>query len=422
MTDVPGERADVMNWTSTRGISIAMAVVTIASCGGDGNDEAWRDYYMPEWASGTEILPTQILTTPPPTVEIDPELAPGPEGPVAVEPIEDVPDLRENAPLTVQRGESLKLYAKWSGHSVDELMTMMDLSTRRITAGKQLTVSFSPSTWKRFQRQRQSFRQEKETAFFARNHVEDLVPYLVQKGDSVWKIANRNGSLPLWVLEKFNSRVDLAKLRPGMELLIPKLVPLGDNNKSPSQALWKEGTRPSTDSIAKRKRRPTKRMRRTARVATPVPQVNEQFEEGVIDEELSGMSVRVRDGETLRLYARWAGCLVREIRVANPGVKGHLRTGQSIFIPMAESRTTSFLRKRNDHVNLMEKETHGLTDVASEKARPATVQYAVKRGDTAWKIAHSHKLSLEELRAANRSINLARLRVGDTLKLPKLRE
>ena len=36
-----------------------------------------------------------------------PQLDSGPEGPVTLEPVDDVPDLRENAPLIVQRGESL---------------------------------------------------------------------------------------------------------------------------------------------------------------------------------------------------------------------------------------------------------------------------------------------------------------------------
>ena len=408
-----------MNTTTYRWQAIAVLVPAIVACSGDGEaEEAWRDYYMPEWATGTEVLPTHILSTPPATVELDPDLAPGPEGPVDVEPVEDVPDLREDAPLIVQRGESLKHYAKWSGHSVDELMTMMDLSSRRITAGKHLKVSFSPSTWKRFQRQRQAFRQDKETGFFAKNHVEDLVPYKVKKGDSVWKIANKNGGVPLWVLEKFNSRVDLAKLRPGMELLIPKLVPLGSDGKSPSEALWKAENpkkKGTTSRLAsKRLAKPSPRQLQAAPTALESELALES--EG-IDESLSGMSVRVRDGETLQLYARWAGCLVREIRLANPGMRGRLRRGQTVFIPMAENKTTGFLRKRNKHIQSMEA-ADVVEEVPPTRPTPQYKTYAVERGDTAWKIASRHKLSLDQLRQANRSKNLSRLRAGDKLRIP----
>jgi hypothetical protein len=303
-----------------------------ASCNTETDDaDAWRDYYQPEWATGAESLPAQVLPGPPATVEIDPELTPGPEGPVTLEPVDDVPDLRENAPLIVQRGESLKLYAKWSGHGVDELMTMMELSSQRIHAGQQLAVSFSPSTWKRFQRSRQAFRQDKETAFFARNHVEDLVPYKVAKGDSVWKIAKRNGKIPLWVLEKFNSRIDLAKLRPGMELLIPKLVPLGESDSVAGKALWKK--KKNSKTAARRTRPSSSNKGVAARIKRQAPKTLEPaLEPEVIDEGLSGMAVRVRQGESLRLYARWAGCLVREIRMANPGIGGRLQVGQSLFI------------------------------------------------------------------------------------------
>ena len=405
---------------------LVVACLSLFGCNGDNADqEAWRDYYQPEWATGAEALPTQVLATPPEAVEIDPELAPGPEGPVALEPVDDVPDMRENAPLIVQRGESLKLYAKWSGHSVDELMTMMELSSQRIHAGKQLAVSFSPSTWKRFQRSRQAFRQDKETAFFARNHVEDLVPYKVAKGDSVWKIAKRNGKIPLWVLEKFNSRIDLSKLRPGMELLIPKLVPLGEGKKAASQALWKKD-KPRSTAAKKTTRQPIRPLNKRP-AAQPV-----ELEEGLdtegIDESLSGMAVRVRAGETLRLYARWAGCLVREIRTANPGMGGRLQVGQSLFIPMAETRTTTFLRKRNDYTQRLQQAAESAESgaiqaeaapIAVTKPKPKTKRYSVKRGDTAWKVANLHGLSLAELSNANPRKNLGRLRVGDVIRVPQ---
>ena len=46
-----------------------------ASCNTEADDaDAWRDYYQPEWATGAESLPAQVLPGPPATVEIDPEL------------------------------------------------------------------------------------------------------------------------------------------------------------------------------------------------------------------------------------------------------------------------------------------------------------------------------------------------------------
>ena len=99
------------------------------------------------------------------------------------------------------------------------------------------------------------------------------------------------------------------------------------------------------------------------------------------------MAVRVRQGESLRLYARWAGCLVREIRMANPGIGGRLQAGQSLFIPMAENRTTAFLRKRNDYTQQLQQAadaTEGTIVEAIGKANEAESQtYSVKRGDTA---------------------------------------
>jgi len=46
------------------------------------------------------------------------------------------------------------------------------------------------------------------------------------------------------------------------------------------------------------------------------------------------------------------------------------------------------------------------------------IEYEVQKGDTAWDIARSHKLSLKELEALNPGVNLDLIKPGQRLKLP----
>jgi hypothetical protein len=55
---------------------------------------------------------------------------------------------------------------------------------------------------------------EMEEDFFAAYRVEKTVPYRIKPGDNVWALCQEQFDLPLWLLKKYNSETDLARLSP----------------------------------------------------------------------------------------------------------------------------------------------------------------------------------------------------------------
>jgi hypothetical protein len=59
----------------------------------------------------------------------------------------------------------------------------------------------------------------------ARPHKRDLISgvrvYTVKKGDTVWDICRKKFDIPLWLLKKYNSKLDFRSLRSSQLLTIP---------------------------------------------------------------------------------------------------------------------------------------------------------------------------------------------------------
>jgi membrane-bound lytic murein transglycosylase D len=47
----------------------------------------------------------------------------------------------------------------------------------------------------------------------------------VRSGDNLWLLAQREPHLPAWLLRQYNPHLDFANLRPGVNVIIPQLVP-----------------------------------------------------------------------------------------------------------------------------------------------------------------------------------------------------
>jgi LysM repeat protein len=61
---------------------------------------------------------------------------------------------------------------------------------------------------------------------------------------------------------------------------------------------------------------------------------------------------------------------------------------------------------------------HPAQPLVNERETGATVEYVVKKGDLAGRIANRNKLSLKQLQEANSGVDLAKLKVGQKINLP----
>lgn len=124
--------------------------------------------------------------------------------------------------ITVQPEESLRLYADFLNTSVTNLRLLNKLKAgSQVTPGQQLIVPFNNLTPNSFEEKRLDFLQETEDDFFAAFSVVGQKSYTVSAGDTLWDLCYNKFEIPLWLLERYNSAIDLMRLSRNQTLIIP---------------------------------------------------------------------------------------------------------------------------------------------------------------------------------------------------------
>lgn len=124
--------------------------------------------------------------------------------------------------IIVQPEESLGLYAEWLGTTSEMLARLNGIKTETaVTPGQQLKLSFKNLPPSRFEDKRLDFLQETEEDFFSAFTVVGRKIYRVNAGDTLWDLCYNKFDIPLWLLERYNSTINLAKLTRKQELIVP---------------------------------------------------------------------------------------------------------------------------------------------------------------------------------------------------------
>ena len=117
--------------------------------------------------------------------------------------------------------------------------------------------------------------------------------------------------------------------------------------------------------------------------------------------------VHANPGDTLVGIARLAGVTVEEVAALNGYTVTHpLLAGESVRIPAGTSFVTVREASLDARLDVWFEARGGLVGVQSR---------TVATGDTAWDIAVSEGVPLWVLSAFNRTVDLGRIRIGDTL-------
>jgi len=180
--------------------------------------------------------------------------------------------------------------------------------------------------------------------------------YTVQSGDTLFSIARRYHT-PLQDLMSLNGISPTDIIKPGQELKIPSdRYRLVQKEKKTSHV--KESKAPATKTVTKK-----------------IPPVY----------------YTVRHGDTLWEIAHRQKVTIREIRSLNQLRRGHiLHTGEKLMIKPATTQTVTVAVHT------------GQSPKAPEaKSKKVAKYYTVKHGDSLWKIAKEHKITLSELREMN---------------------
>ena len=74
---------------------------------------------------------------------------------------------------------------------------------------------------------RQDYHRELQASYFAAHRIVGTEVYIARSGDSVWTLTQHTAALPLWLLQQYNPDVDFAALRPGTQIVMPRVEEVG---------------------------------------------------------------------------------------------------------------------------------------------------------------------------------------------------
>ena len=272
-----------------------------------------------------------------------------------------------NDTYTVQKGDSLWSIAKRFNVGVSELKRANNLTSNLISVGQQLVIpGVAPSD-------------------------QTNVTYVVQKGDSLWSIANANNT-SVDEIANLND-LDTNTIYVGQVLQIPNSGDLEENPSSTSDTVYVVQNGDTLYSIALRYDTTPNAIINKNNLTSSVLTIGQQLvipadPESTGQEDITTSNTYVvQNGDTLYSISRMYGVSVDDIKNANNLNSNILTIGQVLTIPDGSSSSTIS--------NL----------------------YVVQKGDSLWSIANKFGVSINQIRMIN-NLTSDILSIGQTLIIP----
>jgi len=160
-----------------------------------------------------------------------------PQSPLSAEPIlplrmtqpaEPFADFRvdfeepKDSKVIVQPEETLGHFAEWLNLPAQRLRDVNHLiQGQELQIGQQMHLIFTKVSPAEFHRFRLEYHKSIQEDFFSHFTIESVSEYKVNSGDNLWQLCNSKFGIPLWLLQRTNPGVDLARLHPGDIVRVP---------------------------------------------------------------------------------------------------------------------------------------------------------------------------------------------------------
>ena len=126
--------------------------------------------------------------------------------------------------IEVQAEETLGHYSDWLGIRTQVLRELNGLSFRQpVVIGNRLRLKFNDGNRDEFVAKRLEYHRELQAVFFSRYRITDTTIHTMRRGESLFVLTLRRYKVPIWLLRQYNPDVDLDRIRPGTEIVFPRI-------------------------------------------------------------------------------------------------------------------------------------------------------------------------------------------------------
>ena len=153
---------------------------------------------------------------------ISPALGPAAESEQSADPTDY--SVAKDDTIEVAAAETLGHYADWLSVSAQSLRNLNRMNhARPVVIGHRLKLDFVRVSREDFEKKRREYHQTLQAAYFAAHRIVGSEVYIVRRGDSLWTVTQRFSQLPIWLLRQYNPDLDFADLRPGTQVVMPRV-------------------------------------------------------------------------------------------------------------------------------------------------------------------------------------------------------
>ncbi len=132
--------------------------------------------------------------------------------------------VRDDGTIRVEATETLGQYADWLRIPTQTLRNVNKLKARQpVLLGQKLKLDYSKVSRESFEQLRRDYHAKMQGEFFVQHRISGTEVYIVRRGDSLWTMTQRFSNLPIWLLRQYNPDTDLSDLRPGTQVVMPRV-------------------------------------------------------------------------------------------------------------------------------------------------------------------------------------------------------
>ena len=130
--------------------------------------------------------------------------------------------------IRVAGDETLGHYADWLGVSTQHVRELNRFKFHRaVLIGQRIKLDFRKVSREAFEANRREYHRQLQAAYFAAHRIVGTEVYIARPGDSVWTLTQRTAQMPMWLVQQYNPDVDLADLRAGTQIVMPRVEDVG---------------------------------------------------------------------------------------------------------------------------------------------------------------------------------------------------